>query len=122
MSVVCCLEFSSLMACEKELSRILLVLVLMLWYRLPDGSSEKSSWLGWQESLMIFRAFLTSLGVDVLEGGKLTSDDVLGHLNYSMHCFPVESGAVPVPGSDAASQDALHKKRCCWAFLTTDRV
>ncbi len=50
----------------------------------------------------------TSLGVDVLEGGKLTSHDVLGLLNYSMQGFPVKSGAVPVPGSDAASQDALH--------------
>ncbi len=50
----------------------------------------------------------TLLGVDVLEGGKLTSDDVLGCLNYSLQGFPVESGAVPIPGSDAASQDALH--------------
>ncbi len=25
-----------------------------------------------------------------------------------MQGFPVESGAVPVPGGDAASQDALH--------------
>ncbi len=43
----------------------------------------------------------TSLGVDVLEGGKLTSDDVLDCLNYSLQGFPVESGAVPVPGGDA---------------------
>ncbi len=50
----------------------------------------------------------TLLGVDVLEGGKLTSDDVLGRLNYSLQGFPVESVAVPIPGSDAASQDALH--------------
>ncbi len=58
---------------------------------------------------MIFRAFLTtSLGVDVLEGGKFTSYDVLGRLNYSIQGFPVESGAVNVPDSDAASQDALH--------------
>ncbi len=42
------------------------------------------------------------------EGRKLTSDDVLGHLNYSLQGFPVESGAGPVPGDDAASQDALH--------------
>ncbi len=49
----------------------------------------------------------TSLGVDVLEGGKLTSDDVLGRLDYFVQGFPVESGAVPVPGCDAASQDAL---------------
>ncbi len=59
VSIICYLEFSSLMACEKKLSLILLVRVLMLRYRLPDGSSEKSSWLRWQESLMIFRAFLT---------------------------------------------------------------
>ncbi len=50
----------------------------------------------------------TSLGVNVLVGGKLTSDDLLGRLNYSMQGFPVECGIVPVPGSDAASQDALH--------------
>ncbi len=49
----------------------------------------------------------TSLGVDVQEGGKLTSDDVLDRLNYSLQGFPVESGAVPVAGGDAASQDAL---------------
>ncbi len=59
VSVVCYLELSSLMAFEKKLSRVLLVLVLMLRYRLPDGSSEKSSWLGWQESLMIFHDFLS---------------------------------------------------------------
>ncbi len=53
VSIVCYLEFSSLMSCEKKLSRVLLVRVLMLRYRVPDGSSEKSSWLGWQESLMI---------------------------------------------------------------------
>ncbi len=94
------------MACEKKLSCVLLVRVLMLRYRLPDGSSEKSSWLGRQGSLMIFPH--TSLGVDVLEGGKITSDNVLGRLNYSMQGFPVESGAVPVLGSDAAGQDALH--------------
>ncbi len=50
----------------------------------------------------------TSLGVDVLEGGKLISDDVLGRLNYSLQGFLVESGAVPVPVGDAASQDTLH--------------
>ncbi len=31
-----------------------------------------------------------------------------GRLNYSLQGFPVESGAVPIPGGDAASQDALH--------------
>ncbi len=32
----------------------------------------------------------TSLGVDVLEGGKLISDDVLGRLNYSLQGFLVQ--------------------------------
>ncbi len=32
----------------------------------------------------------TSLGVDVPEGGKLTSGDVLGRLNYSLQGFPVQ--------------------------------
>ncbi len=50
----------------------------------------------------------TSLGVDVLEGRNLTSDDVLGLLHYSLQGFPVESDAIPVPAGDAASQDALH--------------
>ncbi len=33
---------------------------------------------------------------------------MLGRLNHSLQGFPVESGAVPIPGGDAASQDALH--------------
>ncbi len=31
-----------------------------------------------------------------------------GHLNYSLQGFLVESGAVLVPGGDAACQDPLH--------------
>ncbi len=33
---------------------------------------------------------------------------MLGRLNYSLQGFSVESGAVPIPGGGAASQDALH--------------
>lgn len=51
---------------------------------------------------------LQSLGVDVLEGGKLTSDDVLDYSNHSLQGFVVESSAVPIPGSDADSLDAFH--------------
>ncbi len=41
------------------------------------------------------------------------------HLNYSIQGFPVESGAVPVRGGDAASQDALHSAtvELCEDFL-----
>ncbi len=71
----------------------------MLRHRLPDGSSEKSSWVS--DDLPCFPH--TSLGVDVLEEGGLSFDDVLDRLNYSLQGFPVESGAVPVPDGDAAS-------------------
>ncbi len=50
---------------------------------------------------MILLAFLIQPpGVDVLEGGKLTSNNASG--------FAVASGAVSKPGGDAAGQDALH--------------
>jgi len=39
--------FNSLMACGMKLSLRLVVLVLMLQYRLPDGSRQNSLWLGW---------------------------------------------------------------------------
>ena len=41
-----------------EAVRSLLDLDLALRYRLPCGSRENSLWLGWLESLTIFRAFL----------------------------------------------------------------
>ncbi len=50
----------------------------------------------------------TPPGVDVLEGGKLTSNNVAGSLHNPLQSFAVASGAVSKPGSDAASQDALH--------------
>ncbi len=65
---------------------------------------------------------LTSLGVDVLEGGKLTSNDVLGHLNYSLQGFLVESGAVLVPGGDAACQDPLHSATVELRILSSDQI
>ncbi len=45
-------------------------------------------------------------GLDVLEGGKLTSNNVAG--SCPLQRFAVASGAVSKPGSDADGQDALH--------------
>ncbi len=45
-------------------------------------------------------------GVDVLEGGKLASYSVAGSSHNPLHSFAI--GAVSIPGSDAASQDAFH--------------
>ncbi len=47
-------------------------------------------------------------GVDVLEGGKLTSNNVDGSSHDPLQSFAVASGAVSKPGVDAAGQDALH--------------
>ncbi|KAI7791924.1 putative thyrotropin-releasing hormone-degrading ectoenzyme, partial [Triplophysa rosa] len=80
----------------------------MLRRRLPEGSRESSLWDGWLESLMLLRAFLTPPGVDVLEGGKLTSHNVAGSSHNPLQRFAVASGAVSKPGGDAAGQDARH--------------
>ncbi len=50
----------------------------------------------------------TPPGVDVLEGGKLTSNNVAGSSHNPLQSFAVASGAVSKPGGDAAGQDALH--------------
>ncbi len=50
----------------------------------------------------------TPPGVDVLEGGKLTSNNVAGRSHDPLQSFAVASGAVSKPGGDGASQDALH--------------
>ncbi len=47
-------------------------------------------------------------GVDILEGGKLTSNNVAGSSQDPLQSPVVASGAVSKPGGDAASQDALH--------------
>ncbi len=57
---------------------------------------------------MILLAFLIPPGVDVLEGGKLTSNNVAGSSHDPLQSFAVASGAVSKPGGDAAGQDALH--------------
>ncbi len=58
---------------------------------------------------MILLAFLiTPPGVDVLEGGKLTSKNVAGSSHDPLQSPAVASGAVSKPGGDAAGQDALH--------------
>ncbi len=50
----------------------------------------------------------TPPGVDVLDGGKLTSNNVAGSSHDPLQSFAVASGAVSKPGGDAAGQDALH--------------
>ncbi len=46
--------------------------------------------------------------LDVLEGGKLTSNNVAGSSHDPLQRFKFASGAVSKPGGDAAGQDALH--------------
>ncbi len=50
----------------------------------------------------------TPPGVDILEGGKLTSNNVAGSSHHPLQSPAVASGAVSKPGGDAAGQDALH--------------
>ncbi len=50
----------------------------------------------------------TPPGVDVLEGGKLTSNNVVGSSRDPLQSFAVASGAVSKPGDDVDGQDALH--------------
>ncbi len=50
----------------------------------------------------------TPPGVDVLEGGKLTCNNVAGSSHNPLQSFAFASGAVSKPGGDAAGQDALH--------------
>ncbi len=50
----------------------------------------------------------TPPGVDVLEGGKLTSNNVAGSSHDPLPSFAAASGGVSKPGGDAAGQDALH--------------
>ncbi len=69
---------------------------LMVAVRWVHGSGGRSLW--WSSVLSSHIAGCRCPG----GRGKLS------RLNYSLQGFPVESGAVPVPGGDAASQDALH--------------
>ncbi len=50
----------------------------------------------------------TPPGVDILEGGKLTSNNVAGSSHDPLQGPAVASGAVSKPGGDTAGQDALH--------------
>ncbi len=50
----------------------------------------------------------TPPGVDILEGGKLTSNNVASSSHNPLQSFAVASSAVSKPGGDAAGQDALH--------------
>ncbi len=46
-------------------------------------------------------------GVDVLEGGKLTSYSVAGSSDIPLQSLATAAGAVSIPGGDAAGQNAL---------------
>ncbi len=50
----------------------------------------------------------TPPGVDILEGVKLTSNNVAGSSHDPLQSPAVANGAVSKPGGDAAGQDALH--------------
>ncbi len=50
----------------------------------------------------------TPPGVDILEGGKLTSKNVAGSSHNPLQSFAVASGAVSKSGGDAGGQDAFH--------------
>ncbi len=45
----------------------------------------------------------TPPGVDILEGGKLTSNNVAGSSHNPLQSFAFASGAVSKPGGDAAA-------------------
>lgn len=64
------------------------------------------AWMGWVFDLMGFPH--ASAVEDLAEAGKLTSDNVPGRSDRSLQCSVSESGAVSIPGGDAAGQDALH--------------
>ncbi len=62
-------------------------------------------------------------GVDVLEGGKLTSNNVAGSSHDPLQSFVVASGAVSKPGGDTAGQGespallSLHTRMCVLSQL-----
>ncbi len=93
----------------------------------PEGSRESRLWDGWLESLMILRAFLTPPGVDVLEGGKFTSNNVAGSSHDPLQSFAVASSAVSKAGGDAAGPSrsgCSPQCRCrmiwgCWGLFQT---
>ncbi len=75
----------------------------MLLRRLPEGSRENSLW-DWVAGVIGDPPGFpyTPPGVDILEGGKLTSNNVAGSLHNPLQSFVVASGAVSKPGGDAA--------------------
>ncbi len=64
----------------------------------------------------------TPPGVDILEGGKLTSNNVAGSSHDPLQSPAVASGAVSKPGGDTASQDALHSAGADFWDNTGERV
>ncbi len=70
----------------------------MLWRRIPEVSRESRQVAGVLDDPPGFP--YTPPGVDVLEGGKLTSNNVAGSSHDPLQSFAVASGAVCKPGGD----------------------
>ncbi len=95
------------MAWGKKFFLSLLVLALRLQRRLPDLNSVSRLLLGCDMSFMIRALVLT---VDVLQGGDSCSDSAFSWVHHSLQGTAIMRGAVPIPSSDAACQDALHSR------------
>ncbi len=81
----------------------------MLRRRLPEGSRESSPVGRVAGVLIILQTFLVQPpGVDVLEGGKLTSNNVAAVRTTLCRALRIASGAVSNQAVMQAGQDALH--------------
>ncbi len=87
------------------LSTVYIYIYIYIYICLPEGSRENRQVTGVLDDPPGFP--YTPPGVDVLEGGKLTSNNVEGSSHDPLQSFVVASGAVSKPGGDAAGQDAL---------------
>ncbi len=101
-------DVGELFVTGKKLSLSRLVRDRMLRKRRPEGNREQTVGrvAGVFDNPPGFPC--TPPGVDILEGGKLTSNNVAGSSHDPLQSPAVASGAVSIPGGDAAGQDALH--------------
>jgi hypothetical protein len=71
----------------------------MLRYRLPDCKEENSSWNGVLDD--------AAYHPQALGGSEHGPSDVLGCFYHLLEGLAFVDGAIPVPGRDATSQEAL---------------
>lgn len=76
----------SLMACGRKLLRILLVLVLRLWYLLPEASGINSSFYGCEFPLVILLALVWQC-LKSMEGGLIF---LFFYLCVTVSCFSLK--------------------------------